>query len=58
MTSYRPDIDGLRAVAVDSLSQTLILYDALRSEFRRVRLRRRPDCPLCSRVSPREKAVS
>lgn len=31
----------------DSLSGTLLLYDALGTEFRRIRLRRDPGCPLC-----------
>ncbi|HET6520044.1 MAG TPA: molybdopterin-synthase adenylyltransferase MoeB [Geminicoccaceae bacterium] len=30
-----------------SLSGTLVLYDALDTELRRIRVRRDPDCPLC-----------
>ena len=31
----------------DSLSGTLLMYDALRTDFRRIRIRRDPECPLC-----------
>jgi adenylyltransferase/sulfurtransferase len=31
----------------DSLSGSLLLYDALATTFHKVRIRRDPDCPLC-----------
>jgi adenylyltransferase/sulfurtransferase len=33
----------------DSLSGSLLLYDALGTTFRKVRLKRSPDCPLCGK---------
>lgn len=33
----------------ESLSGTLLIYDALDTEFRKVRVRRDPGCPLCGR---------
>ncbi len=33
----------------DSLSGSLLIYDALRSDFHRVKLPRDPDCPTCGR---------
>jgi adenylyltransferase/sulfurtransferase len=37
--------------AGDSLAGRLLLYDALSSEFRTIRLRRDPSCPACSQAS-------
>ena len=34
----------------DSLSGSLLIYDALRSDFHRVKLPRDPECPTCSRT--------
>jgi bacteriocin biosynthesis cyclodehydratase domain-containing protein len=34
------------------LRGTLLLYDALHAETRRIRLRRRPDCPVCGYSHP------
>ncbi len=31
----------------DSLSGSLLIYDALATEFRRIKINRDPDCPLC-----------
>jgi molybdopterin-synthase adenylyltransferase len=31
----------------DSLSGTLLLYDALGARFRTIRITRLPDCPVC-----------
>jgi adenylyltransferase/sulfurtransferase len=33
----------------DSLSGRLLIYDALRSDFHKVKLPRDPDCPTCGR---------
>jgi adenylyltransferase/sulfurtransferase len=33
----------------DSLSGTLLMYDALRSSFHKIVLPRDPDCPSCGR---------
>lgn len=37
----------------DSLSGRLLLYDALASSFRTIRIHRDPDCPLCGAPAPR-----
>jgi molybdopterin/thiamine biosynthesis adenylyltransferase len=31
----------------DLLTDTLLTYDALKMKFRRIELKRNPDCPLC-----------
>ena len=37
----------------ESLSGTLLLYEALRAQFHRVRIPRDPDCPTCALAEPR-----
>ena len=34
--------------AGESLSGALLLYDALASEFRKIRVKKNPDCPVCA----------
>ncbi len=37
----------------ESLGGRLLLYDGLSTEFRAIRIKRRPDCPVCGEARPR-----
>jgi molybdopterin-synthase adenylyltransferase len=36
----------------DSLDGTLLIYDALRAGFHRIRIAKDPDCPTCREAAP------
>jgi adenylyltransferase/sulfurtransferase len=36
----------------DSLDGTLLIYDALRARFHRIRIAKDPDCPTCGAAAP------
>jgi len=37
------------------LRGTMVIYDALYAEQRRITLKKRPDCPICGQATPEPK---